>query len=165
MPPDQHDIEPQQHVPQQPPVRPFRPAEDGFRWEHVPLKRYKPAGTHFEGITRQVLFGAGGGLPSELRYFEIAPGGHSTLERHRHVHAVLVLRGRGRVLVGEAVHPVAAFDLVRTPPATWHQFRADRGEALGFLCLVDCERDRPHRPTEAEAEALRQSPAGSFIRL
>ena len=29
----------------------------------------------------------------ELRYFEVAPGGFSTLERHEHMHAVLILRG------------------------------------------------------------------------
>ena len=32
-------------------------------------------------------------LACELRYFEIAPGGHSTLERHDHLHSVMIIRG------------------------------------------------------------------------
>lgn len=149
------------------PVRRFRFADDGFRWADTPLKAYKPdGGTHFRAVTRQVLFGEETGLPGELRYFEVEAGGYSTLERHEHVHAVLVLRGRGRVLVGEAVYDVGAFDAVHVPPLAWHQFRADQGEPLGFLCLVDCQRDRPHRPTPDEAAALRAHPQiGPFVRL
>lgn len=147
------------------PVRAFRDAPEGYRWDGVPLKTYKPDGTHFKDITRQVLFGEAAGLPTELRYFEVEAGGHSTLERHRHVHAVLILRGRGRVLIGNAVHPLAAFDLVHVPPLTWHQFRADADAPLGFLCLVDCDRDRPQRPGEAELRTLEAHPVvGTFIR-
>ncbi len=149
------------------PVRRFRESGAGFRWAETPLKEYKPdGGTHFRAITRQVLFGEEAGLPAELRYFEIEAGGYSTLERHRHVHAVLVLRGRGRVLVGGAVYGIGAFDAVHVPPETWHQFRADEDEPLGFLCLVDCQRDRPHRPTADEAAALQAHPEiGDFVRL
>lgn len=148
------------------PVRRFREDDDGFRWDDVPLKHYKPVGDHFRHITRQVLFGEEEALTSQLRYFEVGPDGHSTLERHEHVHAVLILRGRGRVLVGDAVHPIRAYDLVYVPPGTWHQFRADDDAPLGFLCLVACDRDRPHRPDDDEAAALRAHPvAGPFIRL
>ena len=55
----------------------------------------------FKAITRQVLF-SDPELAGELRYFEVAPGGFSTLERHEHMHAVLILRGRGHCLVGDA---------------------------------------------------------------
>jgi quercetin dioxygenase-like cupin family protein len=147
------------------PIRRFIPEVQGFAWEGIPRQAYKPDGTPFREITRQVLFGEAEGLPAEGRYFEIAPGGYSSLERHRHVHAVLVLRGRGRVLVGDTVYEVGAFDLVHVPPLAWHQFRADRGEPLGFLCLVDCRRDPPVRPDAAAREALRALPGvGDFIR-
>jgi quercetin dioxygenase-like cupin family protein len=137
-----------------------------FRWEGVPLKEYKPDGTHFRDITRQVLFGEEEGLPTQLRYFEMAPGGYSTFERHEHVHAVMILRGRGQALVGDAVHDVAEKDLVYIEPMTWHQFQAADDASLGFLCLVDCSRDRPQRPTEEQAAALRaESPVGPHIRL
>ncbi len=138
-----------------------------FRWEGSALQPYKEEGTHFRGVTRQVLFDdpADGALGVELRYFEVAPGGHTTLERHKHVHIVTVLRGSGHALVGARVHALAPHDVVHVPPDSWHQFRAGETEPLGFLCLVRCDRDRPHRPTPEELEALRRDPAvAAFIR-
>jgi quercetin dioxygenase-like cupin family protein len=137
-----------------------------FRWADVEVKPYKSDGTHFEGVTRQVLFKGGGGLACELRYFEIAPRGYSSLERHHHAHAVMVVRGGGRVLVGHRVIEARLHDLVRVPPRTWHQFRAGDDEPLGFLCMVDCERDVPERPDAADLATLRRSSAiAAFIRV
>jgi len=42
---------------------------------------------------------------------------------------------------------------------TWHQFRANTGDALGFLCMVDAIRDKPQLPTHADLEALASNPA------
>src|SRR5262249_19636068 len=71
-----------------------RKAKD-YRWEGVEELPYKEdERALFKSITRQVLF-SDPELHSELRYFEMAPGGFSSLERHRHMHAVLILRGRG----------------------------------------------------------------------
>lgn len=146
-------------------VNKFSEQADGFRWEESEVLVYKPTGTHFRDITRQVLFDSGHGLPTQLRYFEIEPGGHSTLERHRHVHAVVIIRGKGQALLGDQIHDVDPLDSVYVPPMTWHQFRASRGEALGFLCLVDCERDRPIRPDDNQLEELLSNPAvARFIR-
>lgn len=150
----------------QPGVRKFRRTPEGYRWDDVDLLAYKQTGTHFKDITRQVLFGEEAGLPTELRYFEVAPGGHSTFEKHQHVHAVLILRGRGRVLVGGTITDISAFDLVYIPPMIWHQFHAHESEPLGFLCLVACDRDRPIRPSESDIEALRSDPiVGGFMRV
>ena len=88
-----------------------------FRWDGIEVKPYKAEGTHFSGITRQVLFTGGDGLGCELRYFEVAPGGWSSLERHHHAHAVMIVRGRARVLVGDRVLEARTHDLVRVPPA------------------------------------------------
>jgi mannose-6-phosphate isomerase-like protein (cupin superfamily) len=137
-----------------------------FRWEGVPVLAYKEeAGTHFKDVTRQVLFDDGERHGVQLRYFEIAPGGHSTLERHHHAHSVMVVRGRGMALVDREIHSLGGNDLVRVPPMAWHQFRAADDEPLGFLCLVRRERDRPQRPTAEELAAIRADPAvGAFIR-
>lgn len=136
----------------------------GFRWEGVDVQPYKAEGTHFRDVTRQVLFDEGGA--SELRYFEVAPGGYTTLERHAHVHQVVVVRGVGRALTGQGVVDVAPFDLVSVPPRTWHQFRAAADQSLGFLCLVDRERDRPERPGEDDLAVLRRDPGvAAFIRV
>jgi mannose-6-phosphate isomerase-like protein (cupin superfamily) len=125
-----------------------------FRWDAVEVLRYKDEGSApFRDVTRQVLFD-GAGLPVQLRYFEVAPGGWTTLERHEHVHAVMVIRGRGRCLVGDRAYDLALNDLVSVPPMTWHQFRAADDEALGFLCVVTTERDRPQLPGADETPVI-----------
>ena len=126
-----------------------------FTWEGVDVLQYKQEGSApFRDVTRQVLFGEAG-LPAQLRYFEVAPGGWTTLERHEHVHAVMVIRGRGQCLVGDQAHEIGAHDLVSVPPMTWHQFRAAGDAPLGFLCMVPAERDRPQLPaSEDEAAAI-----------
>jgi mannose-6-phosphate isomerase-like protein (cupin superfamily) len=142
-----------------------RKAKD-YRWEGVEELPYKEDDRAlFKSITRQVLF-CDPELQSELRYFEMAAGGFSSLERHQHMHAVLILRGRGHCLVGDEVRPVETRDLVTVPAMTWHQFRATRGEPLGFLCMVTADRDRPVRPGEEDLAALRGDPAvAAFIRV
>jgi quercetin dioxygenase-like cupin family protein len=131
----------------------------GYSWDGVARLPYKEDGAApFKAISRQVLF-AEPKLGCELRYFEMGAGGYSTLERHDHMHAVMILRGHGHCLVGNEVRPVKQFDLVTIPSLTWHQFRATAGEPLGFLCMVNALRDKPQLPTEQELQHLRAHPA------
>ena len=141
------------------PVRHFLQQDDAFRWSDVELRTYKEEGAApFRDVTRQTLFSRSD-MRGELRYFEIAANGHSTLERHLHAHAVMILRGRGAVLVGDQVFPVGTHDLVSVPSLTWHQFRAPPDSPLGFLCMVDAERDRPQLPCPEDLADLRANPA------
>ena len=88
-----------------------------YTWDGVDILHYKQeAGTHFDKITRQVLFGGRDDLDAALRYFQLEPGGYSTLEKHRHVHCVLIIRGTGKCLAEGKVESVSAFDLVEIPP-------------------------------------------------
>ncbi len=137
----------------------FRSAGEPGRWADVDMLAYKADGAApFKDVTRQVLFDDPN-LLAELRYFEIAAGGHSTLERHEHVHAVMIFRGHGRCMVGDRVMDVGPNDLVSIPSLTWHQFRAAAGEPLGFLCMVNRERDRPQLPTDTQLQELRANAA------
>lgn len=139
-------------------TEPVRKSLGPGRWEAVDMLAYKVEGTApFRDVTRQVLFDDPS-LACQLRYFEVGPGGHSTLERHEHTHAVMILRGRGGCLVGNEVRPVAPNDLVHIPARAWHQFRASADQPLGFLCMVNVARDRPQLPTEADLAALRREP-------
>src|ERR1700754_3995759 len=95
-----------------------RKATPGFHWEGVDERASKTdERALFKSITRQVLF-SDPEMRGELRYFEVAPGGYSTLERHEHMHAVLILRGRGHCLVGEEVRALETRDLVTVPAMT-----------------------------------------------
>jgi quercetin dioxygenase-like cupin family protein len=128
---------------------------NAYRWEGVNTLPYKQDDRAlFKSITRQVLF-ADPQLHAELRYFEIEPGGYSTLERHEHVHAVLILRGHGHCLVGKEVRAVELRDLITVPPLTWHQFRASADEPLGFLCMVNAVRDKPQLPSAEDLAQLK----------
>jgi mannose-6-phosphate isomerase-like protein (cupin superfamily) len=125
-----------------------------FHWEGVDVLAYKQEGAApFKDVTRQVLFDSAD-PPAQLRYFEVAPGGHTTLERHEHVHSVMVIRGRGQCLVGDRAYELGANDLVNVPAMAWHQFRAAADAPLGFLCLVAAQRDRPQVPAAHEVAAI-----------
>jgi quercetin dioxygenase-like cupin family protein len=117
----------------------------GLAWPEAPARRYKEDPASFCEVERRVLLGADAGdeLSFELRYFEIAPGGWTTLEHHRHPHAVVVVAGRGVVRLGDERHRVSPLDVVYVAPGESHQFLSAEDERLGILCVVDRERDRP----------------------
>ncbi|WP_375389020.1 cupin domain-containing protein [uncultured Amnibacterium sp.] len=146
-------------------TEPHRGQPEPFRWEGVAELAYKEHDSTFRGVTRRVLFGAGDGLGVEVRYFEVAPGGWSTLEHHEHPHQVIVLRGSGACLVQDRVIPLAQHDLVLVPGWAWHQFRATGDEPLGFQCVVPLDRDRPVLPSPDDLAALTADPGvAAFIR-
>lgn len=137
---------------------------NAFGWENLPVLSYKEGGP-YKDVTRQILFEGAESLPVQWRYFEVQPGGHSTLERHEHIHWVLILRGRGACLVGDEITDIAEHDLVEIAPLQWHQFRAAEDAPLGFLCLVAAERDRPQLPSEDDLAGLRRdTKIADFIR-
>jgi quercetin dioxygenase-like cupin family protein len=123
--------------------------QPGFRWQDVPVAEYKQTPADWQGVARMVLVGDRGEKTRfEVRYFEIAPGGYSSRERHVHEHAVVVLRGRGQVWLGDIVSDLGFGDTVYVAPNEPHQFRNPSAtEPFGFLCIVDAERDRPVRVT------------------
>ena len=113
------------------------------RWPELPARGYGE-GEGGRRVSRRRLIGEGDpGLGAELRFFDVEPGETTRFERHAHAHAVVVLTGRGHVRLGGEFHEIEPFDLVYVAPGAPHCFLADRGEPLGFLCLVDRERDRP----------------------
>ncbi len=136
----------------------FRASLPGFRWQRVEERPYKQEGSApFKDISRQVLFDDPA-LGCQLRYFEMMPGGYSTLERHEHVHGVVILSGHGECMVGGEVRAVKPNDLVHIPAMTWHQFRAAHDEAMGFLCMVNSTRDKGQLPDVETLKKLRGDP-------
>jgi quercetin dioxygenase-like cupin family protein len=115
---------------------------DGAGWTGVRTLPYKTSAEDFAGMTRRIL-ASPEAAAFEVRYFEVDPGGHSSLERHAHIHVVIGYRGRGRVRLGDAVHEVGFGDVVYVAPGDAHQFLNPYGDPFGFLCIVDRDRDRP----------------------
>lgn len=118
---------------------------DGFRWQGVRALRYKDdeEGERWRDVTRQQLVGPKEATPFHLRYFEVEPGGFTTLERHGHEHVVVVIRGEGRVRLGDEWDNLKFGDAVYVAPNEPHQFRASGSEPFGFICVVSAKRDRP----------------------
>lgn len=117
-----------------------------FTWQGVPVEPYKATTELWKGITRRELAGRRGeSMGFHVRYFEIEPGGYSTLERHGHEHVVIPLRGGGEVQFGCYIYRVGPGDVVYVAPGDPHQFRNPEGsvEPFGFLCIVNAERDAP----------------------
>jgi len=115
-------------------------------WAGVDERRYKDGTGPFLGVVRHTLLGGRGAQPDlafEVRYFEVAPGGYSSLEHHAHPHAVMVVRGHGRVRLGDRVELIGPLDVVYVAGHDVHRFEAHDEEPLGFVCVVDRERDRP----------------------
>jgi len=122
-----------------------------YHWDSVGKKQYKTDSTNFKDISRYSLLGEGENeqeLNFQTRYFEIQPGGYSSLEFHRHPHSVIIIRGSGSVILGDEVHPLSLHDVVFISPETIHQFHADNEEPMGFICIVDRYRDRPSIPDD-----------------
>lgn len=120
-----------------------------YNWENVERKQYKTDSATFRDIHRySLLDDEQGELNAHTRYFEIKPGGYSSLEHHRHPHSVIVIRGSGTVILNNELQEIGLHDVVFIAPETLHQFHADQGEELGFICIVDRYRDKPTVPDE-----------------
>jgi quercetin dioxygenase-like cupin family protein len=115
-------------------IHAFKGTEGGWDWEGVPVKDYGP---ERPGVTvRRFISRRDGSNNLEVRYFELEPGATSNFESHNYEHAVLVLRGRGTIRLGEDVHPIQFGDAIFVESDEIHQFRAAEDEKLGFLCAV-----------------------------
>lgn len=126
-----------------------------YQWKSIERKSYKDKPGSYEGVSRYALLGEGGDeqqLNFQTRYFEVAPGGYTSFEWHRHPHTVVVIRGSGSVILGNEVHTLGLHDVVYVTPETMHQFQADSEEPLGFICIVDRYRDKPVLPDEDEVK-------------
>ncbi|MEX0680096.1 MAG: cupin domain-containing protein [Balneolales bacterium] len=120
-----------------------------FTWPDLKQKKYKEQNTGFKDISRFILLGEEEDdreLTIQTRYFEIANQGYSSIERHRHTHTVIIVKGKGSMILGNRIINLDFMDTIYVAPNTVHQFHADRGEPLGFLCIVNRDRDRPEIP-------------------
>lgn len=101
-----------------------------------------------QGVSMRILVGRSDGAPNfALRQFNVAAGGHTPHHSHNYEHEVVVTGGAGTVTYGEERFPLTEGDVLLVQPNVMHQFQADRGSDLTFLCLVpvsfDCGKTTP----------------------
>lgn len=108
---------------------------DSYDWANISEQSYDSA--EVQGVSVRWLIGAKEGAPHfAVRYFEIEPGERTSLDKHKHDHGVVVLRGHGEVVLGGGVAEISFGDVVYVSPEEVHQFRCVGDEPLGFLCVI-----------------------------
>jgi ribulose-bisphosphate carboxylase large chain len=122
--------------------------EDGFQWSNRESTPYKDAhDLAFKGVRRVELVGKfGERTRCDLRYFEVAPGGFTSLEKHLHTHIIIGARGTGVLTMGNQRMVLAPMDVVYLQQLEVHQLHNETQAPFGFLCIVDHQRDRPMKP-------------------
>lgn len=124
---------------------------ENYEWSAVERKDYKADNSCYQGVHRYSLLGERADeqqLNFQTRYFEVEADGYTSLEYHKHPHSVIIIRGSGSMILGKEVQDLSLHDVVFISPETLHQFHADKGEPLGFICIVDRYRDKPVLPDE-----------------
>lgn len=115
-----------------------------FRWKNIKKEQYKPDGKTWKDIVRQTLIGNHGETTKfHVRYFEMAPGGFSSFEKHKHEHVVIGIRGRGICTVGQKDYEIGFLDVLYIKPNEPHQLKNPFNKTFGFFCIVNAKRDRP----------------------
>lgn len=118
---------------------------DDYTWQGRSSTAYKVDDRlPFRDVARTELIGSfGESTAFDVRYFEIAPGGYSSREKHVHAHVVIGVRGTGTLDTGDVSQTVTPWDIAYVPSLRPHQLRNTGTEPFGFLCIVDHDRDRP----------------------
>ena len=95
-------------------IHKFHP--DKNRWDGVEPHIYKENPGVFREVTKQILFDNENDLPVQFRYFQVEKNGFSSLEHHKHMHAVMIFKGKGHVLLGNQVYAVEEGDFLTIAP-------------------------------------------------
>lgn len=116
-------------------IHKFQGDPDRFDWEGIIPKGYESK--DIRGATVRWLISENEKAPYfAMRYFEVEPGGWTDLGRHAHDHGVIILRGKGKVLLGEKETEISFGDVVYVPPNELHQFKNTGDEPFGFICVI-----------------------------
>lgn len=116
-------------------IHKFTGYDHKYTWDNVKENNLNSDG--LKGVTKSILIGPNESAPNYImRYFQINPGGHSSLERHPQEHEVIILLGKGKVQIGKQIHGVTVHDVVFISPNELHQFCNPFDEPFGFICVI-----------------------------
>ena len=89
------------------------------------------------GAKMRMLIGPDDGAGNfHMRHFELSNGGNTPLHSHAFEHEVLVWSGGGTVHIAGKDQAISRGDVVFVPAGVAHQFRAEAGGGLEFICLI-----------------------------
>jgi quercetin dioxygenase-like cupin family protein len=88
-------------------------------------------------VTMRLMVGRADGAPTfSMRFFEVAPGGHTPRHSHNYEHEVMILEGSAQVYDNGQTHTAKAGDVLLVPAKAEHQFTNTGSSPLKFMCLV-----------------------------
>ena len=92
---------------------------------------------YMKGVSIRYLVVEEFGAPNfEMRYFELQKGGKTSLDEHPHEHEVFILKGKGKMLIGDKEYSLRPNDVVLVEPNEKHRFFQEGDEPFGFICVV-----------------------------
>ena len=104
----------------------------------VPLEQVALPGA--VGCAYRVAISARDGAKNfAMRFFEVAPDGHTPLHSHPYEHEVFVLDGSGSVWRDGQEVPLQAGHVLFIPADEKHQFQNTAGKPFKFMCLIPAE--------------------------
>ena len=83
-----------------------------------------------------VIGNAEGWQENVMRVFQLGPGGFTPRHQHDWEHVNHIIKGRGRLRIGDTIHELATKDFALVPPNTEHQFENPYDEPFEFICIV-----------------------------
>ncbi len=105
----------------------------------VPQEKVELKGTKDAYI--QWLISDKDGAPNfAMRRFVVKAGGYTPYHHHPYEHEVLVLSGRGQVIIGDKNYEVSEGFVVFVPPDVMHQFRNIGESDLEFICVIPLQK-------------------------
>lgn len=71
-----------------------------------------------------------------LRVFRLGPGGFTPHHQHDWEHINYVIKGRGKLTIGDEITEIKAQDFAFVPSNAKHQFQNPFEEDFEFICIV-----------------------------
>ncbi len=100
------------------------------------------SGDALKGVSKQTVIGPAEGWKDHvMRFFTLAPGGHTPRHSHPWPHINYVVDGEGTLFHKGETSPISKGSVAYLPPDTEHQFRNTGDRDLVFMCIVPKEGD------------------------
>jgi quercetin dioxygenase-like cupin family protein len=106
-----------------------------FKYDDIRLKQIDMDSVN--NVSRAAVIGKPEGWEDNvLRVFRIGPNGYTPRHQHDWEHVNYIIRGRGKLRIGDTVYDIAEKDFAFVPPNTEHQFENPYNEPFEFICIV-----------------------------
>lgn len=100
----------------------------------------KRAEVKMAGVTKttkaNVIGPTEGWKENTLRVFRISSGGSTPHHQHDWEHVNYIIKGKGKLAIGENTFEVSAGDFAYVPPNAKHQFSNPHDDDFEFICIV-----------------------------